>query len=171
MFEELAKVVKVIDLAGEIRGRVKLQKMIYILQHLGYPFFEDYEYLHYGPYSYELTDELRSLKQFNVIDEEGLELSDDVIAYRYKITGESKKFVDELVPDELQDDPFKELVEKLNNQDSRVLEVASVLFYLTERGYSLDEATEEMENLKPDRVEFIAASKKLLGNISKYQLS
>jgi uncharacterized protein YwgA len=49
----------VLDLAGgEIVGRVRLQKIFFLLDNLGLDSGLEYEYHHYGPYSDELADEL-----------------------------------------------------------------------------------------------------------------
>lgn len=60
MLEEHAKLLGLIRHAGEIVGRKKLQKMIYILKKLNYPFQEKFQFHFYGPYSEELTLRLKS---------------------------------------------------------------------------------------------------------------
>ena len=55
MLEEHAKIVQFITLAGEVAGRKKLQKMVYIAKKMNFPFQEKYQFHIYGPYSEELT--------------------------------------------------------------------------------------------------------------------
>ncbi|MDX1772091.1 MAG: YwgA family protein, partial [Planococcaceae bacterium] len=44
MLEEHAKLVEFIHLAGEVSGRKKLQKMVYIAKKMKMPFHEKYEF-------------------------------------------------------------------------------------------------------------------------------
>lgn len=55
---------------GEIVGRTKLQKIIYLLNLSGSFPGLSFEYRHYGPYSDDLTDALRSAKAFGLISED-----------------------------------------------------------------------------------------------------
>lgn len=61
MLTEHAKVMKALAAAGEITGRKKLQKMIYIAKKLDFPFYEKFDFHFYGPYSEELTCRVEEL--------------------------------------------------------------------------------------------------------------
>lgn len=54
---------------GRVVGRVRLQKIFYLLDRLGLQSGLDYEYHHYGPYSAALMDALEDAKAFRLIDE------------------------------------------------------------------------------------------------------
>lgn len=54
---------------GEIVGKVRLQKVVYLLDQLGMNSGYSYEYHHYGPYSEELTDEVDSDVIFGRVEE------------------------------------------------------------------------------------------------------
>jgi len=54
---------------GRIVGRVRLQKIFYLLDRLGLGSGFDYEYHHYGPYSGELAEAVEDATAFGLIDE------------------------------------------------------------------------------------------------------
>ncbi len=55
MLNDHQRLMNVFALSGEVTGRKKLQKMIYIAKKLGFPFQEKFEFHFYGPYSEELS--------------------------------------------------------------------------------------------------------------------
>ncbi|CAM5365489.1 hypothetical protein [Bacillus safensis FO-36b] [Bacillus safensis subsp. safensis] len=69
MLKEHAKLMKVFSESGEIVGRKKLQKMIYIAKKLDLPFYEKYDFHFYGPYSEELTLRIEELCNLGFLDE------------------------------------------------------------------------------------------------------
>ncbi|MGB8006525.1 MAG: hypothetical protein WCF48_05295 [Terriglobales bacterium] len=48
-------------------GKIQLQKMIYFLQETGVPLGYKFEIYHYGPYSFELSDQMSSLDSLGVL--------------------------------------------------------------------------------------------------------
>jgi uncharacterized protein YwgA len=54
---------------GELIGRVRLQKMVYLLDRLGLESGFGYEYHHYGPYSRDLDNATADAKAFDLIEE------------------------------------------------------------------------------------------------------
>lgn len=82
MLKDHAKVMKAIAASGEIIGRKKLQKMIYIAKKLDFPFHEKYQFHFFGPYSEELTlriEELCNMGFLNEIKEKREAISNTVI--------------------------------------------------------------------------------------------
>ncbi len=69
MLKEHAKLMKVFSDSGEIIGRKKLQKIIYIAKKMQYPFYEKYDFHFYGPYSEELTLRIEELCNLGFLDE------------------------------------------------------------------------------------------------------
>ena len=64
-------IASVIALAGgEIVGRVRLQKEVYLLDQLGLKSGFSYSYHHYGPYSADLVDAVDGAKAFRLVEEE-----------------------------------------------------------------------------------------------------
>lgn len=65
------KVADLVHLAGgELTGRVRLQKIVYLLDQLGLESGADYIYYHYGPYSEDLWDAVSDAKFFEGLREE-----------------------------------------------------------------------------------------------------
>lgn len=54
---------------GRVVGRVRLQKIFYLLDRLGLKSGLNYEYHYYGPYSADLADAVEDAKAFSLIDE------------------------------------------------------------------------------------------------------
>lgn len=69
MLTEHVNIMKLLDMAEEIVGRKKFQKVVYIGKQLGMPFQEKYGFHMYGPYSEELSVRLDELKQFGFVSE------------------------------------------------------------------------------------------------------
>ena len=54
---------------GELTGRVRLQKIMYLLDHKGMESGAGYFYYHYGPYSEDLWDAVSDAKFFDGLRE------------------------------------------------------------------------------------------------------
>jgi len=54
---------------GELNGRVRLQKAVYLLDQLGFESGFTFEYHHYGPFSRDLDSAMADAKAFGLIDE------------------------------------------------------------------------------------------------------
>jgi uncharacterized protein YwgA len=68
---ELERAVGVVRAAGgRVVGRTRLQKVAYLLQLAGFGRAFDFEYHHYGPYSDDLADALRTARAFGLVSEE-----------------------------------------------------------------------------------------------------
>lgn len=125
MFNEHAKIIHAIAAVGEIAGRKKLQKMIYIAKKISFPFQEKYEFHYYGPYSEELTlkiEELCDLGYLNEVKEKkgGYQL------YCYSLSEEGKEFLQLYKMDM----PRLELcLQDMNAQNARFLELVSTVLY------------------------------------------
>ena len=125
LLEEHAKIMHFITLAGEVNGRKKFQKMVYIAKKMKLPFHEKYEFHMYGPYSEELTLRVEELCNMGFVSEE-MEDKGSYVKYTYRSTDEGKLFLDTMNhnPSNL-----ALCVEKLNNKKSRFLELVSTLLY------------------------------------------
>ncbi|GGL50116.1 YwgA family protein [Sporolactobacillus putidus] len=124
MLEDHAKIAALIHQAGEIAGRKKLQKMVYILQKIGFPFHETYRFHFYGPYSEELTMQLEELCDFGFILEKQTETSGEHY-YCYRLTEEGETFLAHTK----QLPYIKSIAEKLNAETAAFLELVSILLY------------------------------------------
>lgn len=128
MLEEHANVVQLISLAGEVKGRKKLQKMIYIAKKFDYPFQEKYHFHMYGPYSEELTLRVEELCTMGFLAER----KEDKGAYEqylYTATDKGNLFISGFTQ---QAERLPGIIEALNNESSRFLELVSTLLYFEE---------------------------------------
>jgi uncharacterized protein YwgA len=125
MLEEHAKLLGLIRHAGEIVGRKKLQKMIYILKKLNYPFQEKFQFHFYGPYSEELTLKIEELCNLNLMDELKEEKG-GYHQYRYTLTEQGERFLSHY---EIDMPGIDALVQTLNGQNARFLELVSTVLY------------------------------------------
>lgn len=132
----------------KIEGRIRLQKTIFLLKHLGLPFEERYKYLHYGPYSEGLSYEIKELKKYNLITETG---GPPHGPYFYKIEPSGKKVLKSFQDAKLEK-KIRELVGIIENYDPRTLELLSTVYYIKNAGYTSKEAWKSLRELKPDRV-------------------
>ena len=121
-----SKVMQFFSVVGEVTGRKKLQKMIYILQSCGVPFEEKYQFHFYGPYSEELSLRIEELCNLGFIEEEKEDKS-NYIQYHYQITEHGVDFLEHFQSD-MPD--FSEQANLLLAESSRFLElVATMLFF------------------------------------------
>ena len=125
MLKDHAKIMKAIAASGEIIGRKKLQKMIYIAKKLDFPFHEKYQFHFFGPYSEELTlrvEELCNMGFLNEIKEK----KGGYFQYRYSLTESGEEF---LQLNEV-DMPFlPACLADMNEQNARFLELVSTVLY------------------------------------------
>lgn len=111
--------------AGEIVGRKKLQKMIYIAKKMQFTFNEKYNFHFYGPYSEELTLRVEELYNLGYISERK-EKKGGYFQYHYSLTDEGEQF---LADYEVDMPSFKQFMKKMNEQSSRFLELVSTILY------------------------------------------
>ncbi len=79
--------------AGEVIGRKKLQKMIYIAKKLNMPFSERYKFHMFGPYSEELSLRVEELCNLGFVAETK-EDKGNYFQYRYALSEAGQKFLD-----------------------------------------------------------------------------
>ncbi|MCH1626177.1 YwgA family protein [Fredinandcohnia quinoae] len=142
MLTEHAKIMRAFSAAGEIIGRKKLQKMIYIAKKVDYPFYEKYNFHFYGPYSEELTlrvEELCNLGFLNEVKEK----KGGYYQYRYSLTETGEQFMSHY---QLDMPPLEECMQNLNEQNARFLELVSTVLYF--EGLEMDEVKEKVFTLK-----------------------
>lgn len=126
MLREHARVLQAIRLAGEINGRKKLQKMIYIAKQLSFPFAEKFQFHFYGPYSEELTVRVEELVNMGFL-EEVIQKRGNYSQYHYRITESGNHFLKTYrlpVPPLLED-----CLQDMNEKSSRFLELVSTILF------------------------------------------
>lgn len=125
MLNDHAKLMQVVLLTGEIIGRKKLQKMIYIAKKIDFPFQERFQFHFYGPYSEELTLRVEELCNMGFLNEVK-EKKGGYYQYRYTLTEPGKEFLNLNMTDMplLQD-----CLVDMNEQNARFLELVSTVLY------------------------------------------
>ncbi|GLI86511.1 YwgA family protein [Rossellomorea marisflavi] len=125
MLKEHAKLMSAFMASGEVIGRKKLQKMIFIAKKLAFPFQERFEFHFYGPYSEELTLRVEELCNMGFISEVK-EKKGGYYQYRYSVTEEGEDFLKIYEKDM----PFLEdCLTDMNGQSARFLELVSTVLY------------------------------------------
>ncbi len=125
MLEEHAKIMSILQSAGEVVGRKKLQKMIFIAKKLNFPFYERYDFHFYGPYSEEVTLKVEELSNLGLVREKQ-EKNKGYYQYRYALTVEGEQFLKnyDVMPPSLD-----ECVTAMNKKNARFLELVSTILY------------------------------------------
>ncbi|MCM3744224.1 YwgA family protein [Sporosarcina luteola] len=125
MLQEHARIVQFIAMAGEARGRKKLQKMIYIAKKMDFPFAEKYELHMYGPYSEELTLRVEELCEMGFLKESCTDKG-SYVQYSYNVTEEGGRFLETAAAPH---EKLADCIDRLNGKSSRFLELVSTLLY------------------------------------------
>lgn len=106
---------------GEIAGKVRLQKMVYLLDQLGLNSGASYEYHHYGPYSAELAEQANDDVIFCELVEESRRRKGDGVPYvTYRAQGKA--------PESLKG--FQAAIDLMQGTTATVLELAATAHWL-----------------------------------------
>lgn len=125
MLQEHCKLLAVLEETGEVVGRKKLQKIIYIMKKLNFPFYEKYEFHFYGPYSEELNLKVEEMCSLSFV-EERMEKKSGYHQYRYTLTEKGKQFLhlsDYKLP------TTNGIIQEMNKESARFLELVSTILY------------------------------------------
>jgi len=125
LLQEHAKIVQFITLAGEVTGRKKLQKMVYIAKKMNFPYQEKYQFHMFGPYSEELTLRVEELCNMDFISEK-MEDKGSYVQYTYACTEEGRQFLSTM---STHHENLDQCIDRLNIKSSRFLEMVSTLLY------------------------------------------
>ncbi|MDG5471110.1 YwgA family protein [Jeotgalibacillus sp. ET6] len=143
MMKDHAKLMQAFFVSGEIVGRKKLQKMIYIAKKLSFPFQEKYQFHFFGPYSEELTLRVEELCNMGFINETK-EKKSGYTQYRYSITEEGQAFLNAQAANPMPE--VEGCLKDLNTQSSRFLELVSTMLYF--EGLDEQELIEKVQKVK-----------------------
>lgn len=137
---------ELLDRLGGVRGRKKLQKLVYIAKLVGIPIEDDFYFHYYGPYSSELASRVDQLVEQKLLLETKRELTvADGVEYGYDVTGKWREQLDSIrprVPDEFRRSLERGITraEALKGRDVFELELASTLLYWRDKDHTWDEA-------------------------------
>jgi uncharacterized protein len=125
LLNDHAKLMQAIMVSGEIIGRKKLQKMIYIAKKVAFPFQERFGFHFYGPYSEELTLRVEELCNMGFLNEVR-EKKGGYFQYRYTLTDPGKEF---LSLNNVEMPYLQDCLLDMNSQNARFLELVSTVLY------------------------------------------
>ncbi|WP_019243256.1 MULTISPECIES: YwgA family protein [Bacillus] len=125
MLKDHARIIHAISAVGEIAGRKKLQKIIYIAKKISFPFQEKYQFHFYGPYSEELTLRVEELCEMGYLNEVK-EKKNGYQQYCYSISAAGEDFLQLF---DLEIPALKECLINMNEQNARFLELVSTVLY------------------------------------------
>lgn len=125
---------------GQVIGKKKIQKIIYIVQKKFDNIFDpplEFEWDFYGVYSNELAHELSIGEYFNIFKEVSVK---EYNYLNYAIETVNKTQATFIT----QNKKLKEVMIFLNNKELRFLEILSFIILLKERGFSKDKIGHEL---------------------------
>ncbi len=142
------RIAQLLRVVGKVDGRKKLHKEVHILQELGCPFQERFEYSYYGMYSPELRQEVDSLIKDKLLREQAMPNYANEVTYSVESTPQLANFLDQL--SNLEKEPlWSSLAKRLNTLSPRMLEGISTILFLCRRGLQGEELKNRFEALKP----------------------
>lgn len=142
MFNDHAKIIYAISTVGEIAGRKKLQKMIYIAKKISFPFQEKFQFHFYGPYSEELTLRIEELCDMGYLHE----VKEKKGGYHQYCYSPSQAGEDFLKISQVDMPSVQECLQDMNDQNARFLELVSTVLYFDE--LDKEEVIEKIFTLK-----------------------
>jgi uncharacterized protein len=113
---------------GQVLGRIKLQKLVFLLDKLGLESGFKYSYHHYGPYSEELSTVTETAKIFNLIQEKfALRKSDGA---RYSVFEPTSSNASSVKSEFLSRQNIVNAINEINSINSTVVELAATAYWL-----------------------------------------
>ncbi|MDZ5782620.1 YwgA family protein [Marinococcus luteus] len=155
MLPDHAKIMALLEDTKEVIGRKKLQKIVYIGKKLNLPFQEKYTFRMYGPYSEELTLRLEELCGLGLITE-CKETKSGYYQYRYELSEDGTSFLEKF-PLDWPSERAKPVLQSLNSQSARFLELVSTMLYFDHLSKEAVEARvaelKKSQNYRPEEFE------------------
>jgi uncharacterized protein len=157
-FNNIEQIVAISD--GKIVGKIRLQKMFYLLQKSGLDTQYEFEYYHYGPYSSSLAEDAQLAEFLGTLN------SDPKLGYHnvpYVVFTTDMPAPEKVV--NVDRDTLTKKIHLMDSYSSVVLELAATLLFLQE-DYS-EAAEVELKIRKPSKAtpQRIEAAKELLGKL------
>ena len=144
----IAAIVKATE-KGELFSRIRMQKIVYLLQKLGLEDAQgfDFSYHHYGPYSRDVDSAEWFAGAFDLVREERRNRQSDGASYSvFLLNRDKEQEVPEL------EDVFAGLVGRLAEEKITVLELSATAHWLAEEE-KVDDWREEIRRRKTWKVE------------------
>jgi uncharacterized protein len=111
---------------GELVGRIRMQKVVYLLDKLGMESGTIFEYHHYGPYSEEVSDAVTDAKFWGKLSESvNFRVADGAPYSTFKASGQAPVSLGKLSVEEA-----RQYLDKFAACSSTVLELAATVHWL-----------------------------------------
>ena len=172
-FDEL-KLARVIDACGGVDGRVKLQKIVYLLKVMGFDLpFDDFVVRQHGPFSRAVACSADVLKAAEMVSERCDELGpapggECVRQYAYSVRDDVARLIRQhfdVTPSKGKP-PLDVVAAELKGQDRAVLEVAATRLFLEREGrLKGDRLDAELSRLKGHLSSSFAAADRFLADL------
>jgi uncharacterized protein YwgA len=160
MLKEHAKLLVLFQEAGEVIGRKKLQKIVYISKKFRFDFQEKFNFHFYGPYSEELSLQIEELTNLGFI-QESKENKGGYSQYKYELSPQGREYLG-IYPTAIEG--YDQFIPLVNQESSRFLELVSTMLYFdklnkeeliekigkvkSRQNYSVDEIEKALEFCK-----------------------
>jgi uncharacterized protein YwgA len=147
------QLVKLVEWAGTLHSRKRLQKVVFLLQAAGCPYDAEYTLHHYGPYSQEVARLSDEMVQVGLLEETS-EQNQVGVQYSYALTKNAASEIAQLEKSPLGKKlarpltPFEAKAKELLNTDLWLLEVVSTIVYFRKQGHSWSESVERTNKFK-----------------------
>lgn len=173
------KLARVIDACGGIDGRVKMQKIVYLLVTMGYDLpYDDFVIRQQGPFSRAVACSADILTSGEFVREEVTPLGpnergEPMVQYSYAVRDDIAPFIRQHfdVSAGTRKPRVDEIGSELRSLDRKVLEVAATRLYLErEDGLRGEEAESELRRLKGHLAEAFGPANALLESLKKRSL-
>ena len=151
------KLARVVDACGGIDGRVKMQKIVYLLKAMGYDLpYDDFRIRQLGPYSRAVACDTDMLRRSEILTEDSKELGqrpggESMVQYSYRVRNSVvaliRKHFD--IPSPKDAPSIEDICQELTRNDRAVLEVAATKVFLDREDNLQGEALDaELKRLK-----------------------
>jgi uncharacterized protein YwgA len=155
--QPVISVLRLFNVLDTIEGRKKLHKIIHILQRTGFEkeFSQDFSYLHYGPYSEDVSYEISTLTKEQLIEEQQ-HAGDAYLTYIYKNTARNRTLLKSIKQDAKP--KWEARAKYLNAKSAQDLEAISTILFLQRNGFEGERLKTRFGELKPNlKAKFPAA--------------
>lgn len=150
--KNLKNILTLLEESGTRTQRNKLQKIVFILKYMNFPFEEKFKYNYYGPFSTDLELEIDELIDRNLLSETDVNSYICVVDGNTEIKYEKTNFSSKQ----------KELIKFLSNKKFEDLETTSTIYYLENSGVKDHNIIrKKIKTLKPHLDPYIESSFKL----------
>lgn len=146
---------KIVQLAGGLKSRKRIQKTVHLLQAAGCDFDLQYRLHYYGPYCAELAEKVDRMASHKMLLE-STEIGDLGPQYNYEFNdsfAESLEEYEQTPPGRAareEIERFKPLLDELGRARPRVLELASTVAFFRQSGLEWDDSTAKTAEFKQE---------------------